>query len=569
MATRNLKARVEIDGEKEYKEALSELNQGNRVLASEMKKLQEQYKGNENSTEALTAKGELLERQLLQQKDKVAKLREALANAARQTGESSSTTQNYVIQLNNAETAQMKLEHAIEDNNRALQGEDQTMVGLGDTVDKLAGKLGINLPDGAKKALNGMQGFSGGTVAAMTAAVAAVAGVIEIVKKLHNITLEAAADADELITNSMITGVSTETLQKWEYSANLIDVSSDTLTSALQKLTRQMYEAYTGNAEAAEKFDTLGVSIFNADGTLRDAEDTLYDVMEALSGMTNETERNGLVQDLLGKTMQDLAPIFEQGIDVFKAYGEEAVALGYVLDESQIRKLGQVDDQVQRTQLAYETFQKKLAVEFAPVSEEAMKLFADVVTKAGQALVDTHLIDNLALIIEDVLGIIDAFTSFGDSIPGFVGPIKHLSDQLSLLAFLAAGVADAFQMINGLAPWNWGSGQFKNAFGFGYSSGNASHIQRFNMQQAGTLDEYDAYYGNNATGNDNWRGGLTWVGENGPELVGLPRGSRVYNNQDSQALGGTQVFNISVQNIEQLDEIITWYESRQVRGRMA
>ena len=39
--------------------------------------------------------------------------------------------------------------------------------------------------------------------------------------------------------------------------------------------------------------------------------------------------------------------------------------------------------------------------------------------------------------------------------------------------------------------------------------------------------------GANAEGTNNWRGGPTWVGEEGPELVDLPRGSRVLPNKES------------------------------------
>ena len=39
--------------------------------------------------------------------------------------------------------------------------------------------------------------------------------------------------------------------------------------------------------------------------------------------------------------------------------------------------------------------------------------------------------------------------------------------------------------------------------------------------------------GANADGTNNWRGGATWVGEKGPELVDLPRGSRVLPNKES------------------------------------
>lgn len=39
--------------------------------------------------------------------------------------------------------------------------------------------------------------------------------------------------------------------------------------------------------------------------------------------------------------------------------------------------------------------------------------------------------------------------------------------------------------------------------------------------------------GKNASGDNNWRGGLTWVGEKGPELVELPKGSRILPNKES------------------------------------
>jgi phage-related protein len=47
--------------------------------------------------------------------------------------------------------------------------------------------------------------------------------------------------------------------------------------------------------------------------------------------------------------------------------------------------------------------------------------------------------------------------------------------------------------------------------------------------------------GANANGTTNWRGGLTWVGERGPELVDVPRGSRILNNRDSMEMNKLQV----------------------------
>lgn len=44
--------------------------------------------------------------------------------------------------------------------------------------------------------------------------------------------------------------------------------------------------------------------------------------------------------------------------------------------------------------------------------------------------------------------------------------------------------------------------------------------------------------GNNASGTNNWRGGPTWVGERGPELMDLPAGTKISSNAQSQRLAG-------------------------------
>ena len=431
---------------------------------------------------------------------------------------------------------------------------------LGDQVKDLSSKLGINLPEGASQALNGLNGFSAGTVAAMGAAAAGVAAMIKVCKELHEITLQAAADADELITQSMVTGLSTETLQQWKYAENLIDVSVSTMTGSLSKLTRAMYDAQTGNKAAAETFAALGVSITDSSGHLRSAEDVFYDVIDALGGVENQTERDALAMEVMGRSAQDLNPLILQGSDALRELAAEAEATGYVLDESQIQKLGEVDDAYQRMQLQIEATKKELAVEFAPASKAAMETFGDVAEKAGKILVDTHLIENIGAIVQGVMGIIDAATNFSGSIPGWMNPIEQFSNALRGLAVIAATVADSINLISGIMPWNWGSGKASTALGLNLHSGQMSNLQKLKYSSG----DYVSY---NAAGTDDWRGGLTWVGEAGPELVALPRGSQIYSNQESRDIGG-QVININVQGIQQLDEIVGWYESRRVRERM-
>lgn len=585
MATRDVRARVALDGEKQYKAALSELTKGNQVLNSEMRKLQAEYKGNAESTEFLTKKGEILERQLLQQKDKVEVLRKAVAESAQQFGEADKRTQDYIIKLNNAEAAEYDLEHAIEENSQAMQGENQQMVSLGDVADQLAGKLGVKLPEGAKKALDGMQGMSAGSVAALAAIAAAVAAAIKAVKQLHEMTLEAAADVDDLVTQSMVSGLSTQTLQELEYASRFVDVSVDTMTGSMTKLTRAMADARDGNAETAQAFADLGVSIYDTDGNLRSAEEVFYEVIDALGQIQNPTERDAAAMDILGKSAQELNPLILAGSDALKDYAAEAESVNYILSQDQVEALAAVDDAHQQYMLTVDAAKKQLAAEFAPASKEAMETFAHAVQIAAKTLTESHIIENLAHVIQAIMGVLDSGLSLFDAMPAWMNPLNTLSTALKGLAIILATVADAMKVVVGIMPWNWGSGMLKEGLGFGSNPSNLQQVMGYggsgaavsydNLNSNLALDAatgryYDVSTGwyVNAPGTDYWRGGLTWVGENGPELVNLPRGSSIMSASESAGAAGGQYITINVQGIEQLDEVIRWYDSRRITERM-
>lgn len=580
--TRNVGAKVVLDGEKEYKQALQDLNTGNKTLASEMKKLQAEFKGNTESTEYLTKAGELLERQLLQQQDKVAKLREAVAYSAKEYGEASQTTQKYIQQLNSAEAAEFELKHAIEENTSALNGEKEEMVGLGDTVEMLADKLGFRLPQGATEALNGMEGLSAGTVAAMAAAAAAIAAVIKVVSDLGKLTLEVAAQVDEYLTQSAITGVPTEMLQAWDYAAPLIDTDAETIMNAMTKITQAMGDAASGSESAQEKFAALGVNIQDeVTGGLRSAEEVFYEVVDALGEMGAGTERDAAAMALMGKSAQELNPLIDAGSAALKDYAAEAETAGYILDEEQIQKLGEVDDAYQKLQLTIEANRKQLAADFAPAAKAAMELFTDVVKKAGEMLERSGLIENLATLFVTITDIASGLTDLIDGIPSWMNPIQQLSNAFKGLAIVVATVADAVQAINGLAFWNWGSGQFSTAMGWNRNNGELSHTQTVLYGNAGgfVLDPNTGKYvgnygyanGFNAGGTENWRGGLTWVGEAGPELVNLPRGTQILSAQDSESRIGTVYIGsvvIDAKNVQEFNDIVRMAQTAAVEQMM-
>ena len=340
-----------VEGEKEFKQALSDINQQFKVLGSEMKLVDSSFEKNEQSVQSLTAKNEVLEKQIDTQKDKIGTLREALANAAASFGTADKRTQAWQIQLNNTEAELNSMQRELGSNEKAIDSIGDGMADASRNTDK----LGKGLDDvGDESATAGGKFEKLGSVVkgvgvAMGAALVGIGtAAIGAGKALVDMTVEAAAYADDMLTQSTVTGMSVESLQAYSYAADLVDVSLDTLTGSMAKNVKSMSNAASGSKSYADAYQKLGVSVTNSDGSMRDSEDVYWDCIDALGDMTNETERDALSMQLFGKSAQDLNPLIAQGSAGFASLTEEAKRMGAVLSEDTIAKLGQFDDSVQR-----------------------------------------------------------------------------------------------------------------------------------------------------------------------------------------------------------------------------
>ena len=94
MANREIKTKVAIDGEKEYKESLKNINSALGTLKSELKLVESQYAGQANSYAALSAKGDVLSRMYDQQKEKVKAAAEQLEKKLNRTTPKKSPPRN-------------------------------------------------------------------------------------------------------------------------------------------------------------------------------------------------------------------------------------------------------------------------------------------------------------------------------------------------------------------------------------------------------------------------------------------------------------------------------------------
>lgn len=170
--------------------------------------------------------------------------------------------------------------------------------------------------------------------------------VTAIVAALGGITASAAKSADEINTLSKVTGISTEELQKFNYASSLIDVSTSTLQSSLQRLTRSMSGASDETGQAYEAFRALGVEIKTAGGELRSNSDVFYDVIDALGEIDNATQRDAYAMQIFGRSAQELNPLIIAGSDALKQYGDEAEQMGLVFDQVTLDHLNEFQDKI-------------------------------------------------------------------------------------------------------------------------------------------------------------------------------------------------------------------------------
>lgn len=132
-----------------------------------------------------------------------------------------------------------------------------------------------------------------------TAAGVAAGGMLAMATK-------AAASADDLLTMANVTGLSVEELQKMQYAAPFIDVSLETMTGSISKLTKNM-------ASVFEAFKKLGIEITDQNGNMRNATDVWYDALEALGKVENGTERDQLAMEIFGKSAMEMAGLVDDG----------------------------------------------------------------------------------------------------------------------------------------------------------------------------------------------------------------------------------------------------------------
>jgi tetratricopeptide (TPR) repeat protein len=414
---------LEINGDTtKLQDALRGVDKSLKDTQGQLRDVNKLLKMDPGNTELLRQKQELLGDAIEQTKEKLEKEKEALKQL-----EAAGSSDPEAIKQQNA------LKREIEDTEQSLKSYEKQLKSLPSTLSKVS--------------------EVSGQVSEKTKGISLAAGAFGAAM-LGN-AYKSAQAADDLNTLSKQTGFTVEELQKMQYASDLVDVSMDTMTGSVQKLTKNM-------ASGSDVFDTLGVSITNSDGSMRSAVDVWYDSLQALSQIGNETERDQLSMELFGKSAMDMAGIVDDGGASLKAAGQEAEDLGLILGQDSVDAANRFNDSIDKmkaqTSAAFMEAGASLAETLTPALEAVAKVVQNLAKWFGSLSGPTQaailVIAGLVAAISPIAGIISAIAGAAAALNIAMAPITGIIIAIIAVvaALVAAGVA-LYQNWDTICAW--------------------------------------------------------------------------------------------------------------------
>ena len=398
---------IEIGGDvSELSKALKGVNSDISKTQKELKDVEKLLKLDPSNTELLRQKHELLGKQVADTKTKLETLRKT-EEELNKTGVDKHSEQYRALEreIISTEDSLRKLEAAAAASNVTLTKVSQTFGKISDASGKVA------------QATKGISTAAGG-------ALAGIAGL----------AYKSVQAADDLNTLAKQTGISTAELQKMQYASDLIDVSVDSITGAMTKMKKNMAST-SKDTQAA--FQRIGVSVQDSNGQLRDATTVFYEVLEGLSHVANETERDTLAMQLFGRSADELAGIVDDGGAALRELGLEAEQLGLIMDQQTLDSLNNVNDAVDK-------LKAKANGELAQAGAKAMEALMPVFEKVLDAM--SKALDYIGSLDEDQIKMLATLLAVTAAISPVAKGISNVTGLISKLTGAGGAVPKAIEI---------------------------------------------------------------------------------------------------------------------------
>lgn len=295
---------------------------------------------------------------------------------------------------------------------------------IGDSAENTSGIIG--------KLNEALGGSGGGMVLAAAAGAAAIDLAAKAIKALADWTKEAveqsAKFADEMNTLSQQTGFSTDFLQGIDYAAGLVDVSADSIISAMKKLKMNLASDSEGVKEA---FDRIGIIPEQLAASGSSMEEIFGAVVSALSGVHDELERDQIAMSIFGKGADELAGVIDDGGQSLWEYIDAAKEAGYIMSGEELDALSAVDDQFYKLDKAMEMAKKRIAIELSPEIINLTQQLLDLIESTDWSEFGARMADVIHDLTPMIIEMATAIRDTAQAITGLLTMINKLKTAKS------------------------------------------------------------------------------------------------------------------------------------------
>ena len=235
------------------------------------------------------------------------------------------------------------------------------------------GKAKGDLSAFGKVAMAGFGAVAAAGVAAMVGLGYAVMGAID--------------HFDEMAKSAQKVGLTVEELTRLKYTADLSGVSIDTLSTGVQRLSKNMADVAAGaKGPAAQAFAALGISVVDADGKLRSSQDVLYDLADRFASMPDGANKTAMAISILGKSGAEMIPLLNGGSQALRDMADESDRFGQTVSTKSAKAAEIFNDNMSR-------LQSMLGGVVNRIADGVLPVMADLSTRFVQAAADSGILE--------------------------------------------------------------------------------------------------------------------------------------------------------------------------------
>jgi hypothetical protein len=241
------------------------------------------------------------------------------------------------------------------------------------TIRELLTKLGVDADTAAVQQYDKAVDLTKTTMLAAAAAATVLAGA------LIGVTVATANQGDEAAKAGARVGVTAEEMQELGFAAEQTGAKLIDVETAFRRQARAASDAAKGTGRAAETYRDLGINVKDAGGEFKAPLDLFLETAEAMKGLSSETEKSAIANDLFGRGGAKILPLINAGAEGINNLRDQAQDLGFVLDNEAAKASEDFVDRQNEVRLALVGVRNQIGKRLMPVLTDMLAGFRDFI----------------------------------------------------------------------------------------------------------------------------------------------------------------------------------------------